>query len=485
MKKEQGVYKFKTQPYQHQLDVFLRSRDQEFFAHLLEMGTGKSKILLDEAGYLYDTGKIDSLLIMSNKGSYLNWVDTQIPLHLPDHIPRYVTYWDSNASAKHDRTYEELFKFNGGLRILVANIETLAYDRGRKFIEMFARGRCLGCIDESTSIGNPKALRTKAAMILAKTLKYRRIMTGSPIANGPLKMYSQAQFLKNGLLGHTSFYSYRNEFCILKDMVLNQGARLLKFKTVVGYKNIDKLKEKVKPWSAIITKAECLDLPPKVYETCEVELTPEQLKIYTDLRDECVAELSDGSMIAVNIVLTKLLRLQQVLCGYLPNEDEKMIKIKEKRIDRLMEILEETSGKVIIWSRFVQSIKDIAEAIGKEYGRDSVIEYYGSTSMEDRRAGVTEFQEGKARFFIGNQQTGGYGVTLTAASTVIYFANSFDLEVRLQSEDRCHRVGQTKSVTYIDLQTKNTVDEKIVKTLQAKKKISDVLMSPDGWKDLL
>ncbi len=481
---EQGIYKFKLPPYAHQLATWEASRDAEHWAYLLEMGTGKSKILLDVAAWLYDHGKIDALLVFAPKGAYMSWVDEHVPTHLPDHVPRYVAWWDAGGGAAHERTYETLWRFKG-LRVFVVNIEALAYDRGCKIATRFAQAhRCLGVIDESTTIGNPRALRTKAALRLAPLLRYRRILTGSPIANGPLKLYTQAQFLKPWLLGHGSWYSYRNEFCVLKDMTLNQGARLVQFKTVVGYKNIDRLRAKLGGWSTIITKAECLDLPAKVYETAMVELPEEQRRVYEDLRERCVAELSDGSVVTASIVLTKILRLQQVLCGYVPNEDGALVRVAERRVERLLEVVEETAGKVIVWSRFVPAIRDVCEALRKEHGRDSVVEYHGAVSTDDRRKAIERFQQGDARFFVGNQQTGGYGITLTAASTVIYYANSFDLEQRLQSEDRCHRVGLAHSVTYVDLLTSKTVDEKIAKALRDKRKLSDELMQPGAWRGL-
>lgn len=473
---------FKTVPYRHQLAVYERTRDAEHYAYLLEMGTGKSKILLDVAAWLYLQGRINALLVIAPKGVYMTWVDDQIPLHLPDEVPRYVAYWDAAGGARHERTYAGLKTFEG-LRILVANVEALAFERGRAFIAAFARAnRCLGVIDESTTIGNPKALRTKAALKLAALLPYRRILTGSPADNGPLKLYTQAQFLKPWLLGHGSWYSYRNEFCVLRDMTLNQGARLVSFKQVVGYRNLDRLKAKMAPWSVTIRKDECLDLPPKVYETRAVELSPEQRRVYDALRDQCMAELADGSVLAVNLVLTKLLRLQQVACGYAPNLDGELVATGTSRLDALLEVVGETSGKVLVWSRFVPAIRQVAAALRKEYGDTSTVEYYGDTTLDGRRDAVREFQEGAARFFVGNQQTAGYGLTLTAASTAVYYANSFDLEQRRQSEDRCHRAGLAHSVTYVDLVAKNTVDEKILKALHDKRKVAEELAAPGGWR---
>lgn len=478
-------YVFKTPPYKHQLEVWERSRDAEFFALFMDMGTGKSKVALDTAAWLYDQGKIDALFILAKKGSYMDWVDAQIPTHLPDRIPRYVAWWKAGAGARHAETYAELGRFRNGLKILVMNTEALAFDKGYAFAERFANStRCLGVLDESTAIGNPKALRTKAALRLRRFLRYRRVLTGTPAAGGVVKLYSQGEFLCQGLLGHRSFYSFRNEFCVLADMTLNVGARLLQFKRVVGPRNLPRLKERMLPWSATVRKEDCLDLPPKVYETYRVELTAEQRRVYEELRERSIAELA-GQVVTVDHVLTKLLRLQQVVCGYLPGEDGSLLSIKHGRLDALMELLEETSGKVIVWSRFVRDIEAITQALIGEHGKESVATYYGGTGQEERREALEGFQRGGVRFLVGNQQTAGYGLTLTAAATVVYYANSFDLELRLQSEDRCHRIGQTRSVTYLDLLSPGTVDEKIVKALRDKKKISDIIMSPAGWMEML
>ena len=472
-------YKFKTAPYAHQLRDFLRSRDLEAFAVLWEMGTGKSKLAIDTAAWLYDNGKIDSVLVLAYKGCYMNWIDQHLPEHLPAHVKAYAAWWDAGGGIKHERTYERLLRPSLELKILVMNVESLAYKKGAEFAARFAAPRrCLCVLDESTSIKNPKALRTKTALKLSRLFKYRRIMTGSPVTNGPLNLYSQAEFLAPYLLGHSSYYSYRAEFCTMVDMRVNN----VTFKKVVGYKNIDRLVAKMAPWSSVVKKKDCLDLPPKVYETCDVDMTPEQGKVYKDLKEKSIAELSEG-YVAPAIVLTKILRLQQVLCGFVPNEDGTIVEISENRTVRLMEVVGEASGKVIIWSRFVRSIERVAAELRKEYGPESTVTYYGATSQEARGENIRRFQEDdETRFFVGNQQTGGYGITLTAASTVVYYANSFDLEAREQSEDRCHRIGQKNSVTYVDLRTPRTVDDKIIKALREKKKISDLVLDPLGRK---
>jgi SNF2 family DNA or RNA helicase len=156
-----------------------------------------------------------------------------------------------------------------------------------------------------------------------------------------------------------------------------------------------------------------------------------------------------------------------------------MIEIKDHRLDELLDCLEESYGSTIIWSRFRYDVKRIAAALIKKYGPRSTVTYYGDTSDDDRTDAIERFQSGDARFFVGNPQTGGYGITLTAATTVVYFANSFDLAVRMQSEDRAHRIGQTQRVTYIDLIAEGTIDEQIVKALRSKMDIASVVMGEE------
>lgn len=482
-------YRFKVKPFEHQLKEWLRSRELESFAVFWEMGTGKSKLILDTAAWLYDHGKIDSLLILANKGSYLNWVDKHVPEHLPDHVKREIAWWDAGKASRKLKEIENLLRKRLCLRILAINVEALAYNKGRKLVEQFALNtRCLGVVDESTAIKNPKALRTKALLKLKKLFPYKRILTGSPAANGPLNLYSQAEFLGDWLLGHDSWYSYRAEYCNLVEMRIATHS----FKKVTGYRNLDKLARVMAPWSSTIKKEDCLDLPPKIYETCLVEMTSEQARVYQELKERSIAELSQG-VVTVELVLTKLLRLQQVLSGHVPNEEGILVELPDERLPRLMELLDEVNGKAVIWARFTRDVDRITIALNKEYGPGTAVAYHGATGGEERRIALSRFQgdsyrnlpaDDSCRFFVGNPQTGGYGITLTAASTVVYYSNSFDLEVRLQSEDRCHRAGQIKSVTYIDLCTPKTVDEKILKALREKKKISDLIMSLSGWKEL-
>ena len=217
-------------------------------------------------------------------------------------------------------------------------------------------------------------------------------------------------------------------------------------------------------------KEQCLDLPDKIYSPRYIELSKEQEKAYNDLATFAIAQL-EGQTLTVDNTMTMLLRLHQITCGYLPTDNgQPPVPLKNNRMDELLNVLEETEGKVIIWANYRYSILDIANTLRKKFGEETVVTYFGDTKDKDRQEIVKQFQDkdSPVRFFIANQQTGGYGLTLTAAHTVVYYSNNYDLEKRIQSEDRAHRIGQKNNVTYIDIICEKTVDENIVNSLRNK-----------------
>lgn len=469
-------YKFKTVPYKHQKDCFDLSYNKKFYAFLMEMGTGKSKVLLDTAAWMFDAGHINAVLIFANKGSYTNWVTNEIPAHMPEHIPIKVALWKANLNGKEQNQLDLFLKIAfDGLKIFVVNVEALAYERSFNITYNFAMThKTLSVVDESTTIKNQDAKRTKSAYRIGIISVARRIMTGSLVDNNPLDAYSQFEFLQHGCLGFTSYYSFRANFAELEQMTTRNSPR--PFKVVIGFKNIDDLRNRISQHAFIIKKIECLDLPPKVYERYEVALTEEQLKAYIELKKRAMTEI-EGQLVSVKIVLVKLLRLHQLVCGHLKDDEGIIHDIKNNRINALLEVLEEVNGQVIIWANYVEDIKDITKALISKYGNETVITYFGDTSDEERNRAKEAFLRGSdtkgIRFLVGNPQTGAYGLNLTGANTVIYYSNSFDAEKRNQSEDRAHRIGQTEKVTYIDLVAPDTIDEKILTALREKKNLAD------------
>ena len=470
-------YKFKTKPYGHQITALEKSWDKDEYAYFMEMGTGKSKVLVDNIAMLYDKGKINSALIIAPKGVYRNWFSQEIPNHLPSHIDHKTVLWTATTSKAKDKEYQQLFKIDYDLHILVMNVEAFSTKKGLEFATKFLNcHKAIMAIDESTSIKTPTAKRTKAILALGKLATYRRILTGSPVTKSPLDLYTQCNFLHEELLGFNSYYTFRNRYATMIDR--NFGGRRVQI--VGGYKRLDELSDSLKKFSYRVLKEDCLDLPEKVYIQREVELSDEQRQIYATMKSAALAQLK-GKMATAPHVLTQLMRLHQITCGHLKNDDDTITEIKNNRMVELLDVLDEVEGKVIIWANYVYDIQQIVKAISKKFGEDSIVQYYGAIPADVRQKNIERFQDSNsnARFFVGNPQTGGYGITLTAANNVIYYSNGYDLEKRLQSEDRAHRIGQKKSVTYVDFITPKTVDEKIVKALRKKMNIATEIMGEE------
>ena len=469
-------YKFKTKPYKHQLTALEKSWNKETYAYFMEMGTGKTKVLIDNMSMLYDKGKIDGALIIAPKGVVKTWYEQELPTHLPNHIENVTVLWQSNITKTQQEKLETLFEIETALHILVMNVEALSTEKGVKFASKFLNShKTLMAIDESTTIKTPTAKRTKNIVSLGKIAKYRRIMTGSPVTKNPLDLYTQCEFLDSYLLDFTSYYAFRNRYAEMKTLHMH-GRQI---QVVDKFKNLGELSDTLKLFSYRVLKEDCLDLPEKVFIKRTISLTKQQKKLYEQMKKEAIAILNGKQVTTVN-VLSQLMRLQQITCGHFTADDGSSQAIESNRIKELMNILEETEGKAIIWANYQKDVHDIVKEIKKQYGPRSVVSYYGLTPQEDRQDNIRKFQNGDAcRFLIGTPQTGGYGITLTKANTVIYYSNGYDLEKRLQSEDRAHRIGQKKSVTYVDLICEDTVDEKIVKALRKKINIASEVLGEE------
>ena len=476
-------FQFKTKPNQHQLDALQGCYDREEFALFMEMGCGKSKVVIDNFVHLFSNQKINGVLILAPKGVYDTWFSKEIPNHTPDQVDYHTVKWSNANTKKNKKALETLFEEPDRLNILIMNIEALSTKKGSEFITQFLfKRKCMFIVDESTTIKNHKAKRTINAVRLGKYAHYKRILTGSPVTKSPLDLYSQAYFLDPSLLGFSSYFSFRARYANLAD----RSARGRTFKQIVGYKNLTELNESLLKFSYRVLKKDCLDLPDKVYLKRTIQMTDQQRMIYRDLQKKAKASLSTGT-VTITHIIAQIVRLHQVSCGFVGLDGGGLTELPSQRLPELMEILEETDGKVIIWANYRHDIQKIEKELAKGYGENSVGTYHGDVVQERREEGINEFQNPNSplRFFVGNTQTGGYGITLTAAKTVIYYSNNYDLEKRLQSDDRAHRIGQTNKVTYIDIVCERTVDEKIVKSLRQKQNIAQTVLGEEKWKDWL
>lgn len=461
-----STYPFKNKPFVHQQAYLQRFWEYRVAALFADMGTGKSFMLINNVAMLYDKGKLNGFLIVAPKGVYRNWYDTEIPKHLPDHVVYRMAIWSPSPRKAEQKAMDDLFTVTEDLKILVMNVEAFSTAKGTAYAKRFLLvHNAMMAIDESTTIKTPNSARSKNTEKVGRGARYRRILTGSPVTKSPMDLYQQCAFLSDDCLNVSSYYVFQARYAVTVERQLNTHS----FKQIVGYRRLDELKEKLDRFAYRVKKEECLDLPDKLYVKREVDLTPEQIKYYNQMKAFAMAQIEGGLVSTVN-ALTQLMRLHQIVCGHVKLDDGSVIELPNKRLDELLAIVEETDGKLIIWANYRHDIEAIKLALSKEYGMNSVGMYYGDTEMDERKRVLEEFQNpnSEMRFFVGNPSTGGYGLTLTAASTMVYYSNSFDLEKRLQSEDRAHRIGQTKNVTYIDLIAVGTVDEKIVKALRAK-----------------
>lgn len=480
------MYQFKTKPYAHQMTALQESCEAEYYALFMDMGTGKSKVAIDTIGYLYSQQKINAALVIAPKGVYDNWVKGEIPTHLWDAVPRSVVRWTPSTSKKYQEELRELIKEPfAGMKIFVMNVEAFSTARGTKAGALFLQNNPnnIVIIDESTTIKNRKALRTKNILQLRKFSKYRRILTGSPVTKSPMDLFSQCMFLSEKALGHKSYYSYQNRYAVVQ----NRQIKGRSFQEIVDYRRLPELNGKLDQFSNRVLKEQCLDLPDKVYVKREVPLTDEQSKLYVQMKKLALAKLDNGELATTQSVLTQLMRLQQICCGHLVDDDGNLNTIKSSRTAELLNVCEEINGKAIIWCTYTHDIKDIERQLQSRFGQDAVATYYGETRQDIRQETVDKFQDpdDPLRFFVGQPKTGGYGITLTAAKTVIYYSNSYDLEIRWQSEDRAHRISQDQKVTYIDFVAPDTIDEKILKALKEKIHLAGQVMGEDARKWLI
>lgn len=490
------VYVYKSKPYAHQDKLFNETWSQPAYGLLWEQGCGKTKPTIDTAARLFEAGEIDALVVVAPNGVHRNWISDELPAHLPDRVKSrsMALYLQTDKMGRtpagnirpHQKELERLMAFKG-LAILTVSYDGFittkdnikdpvkrrnAPDKGREFMGKFMRARrCLMVVDESHSIKNPTALRTKTLMAARKFAPYRRILTGTPVAQGPFDLYSQMRFLDENFWaarGFPDFECFKNHFGVfqLKDF----GMRTLT-KVCVAYKNLGELHDMITAATHRLTKADALDLPPKVYSKRYYDMTAEQFKAYQDLKEVLFTELHTGAVVEAPLAIVKLLRFQQIVCGYAGDTEGNLVRLKSNpRLELLKEVVEQTEKAGIIWARFTEDVNQIMELLG-----DTAVRYDGSTSADERAIAKERFQKGEVKWFVGNQAAGATGLTLTQAKTVIYYSNSFKLVDRLQSEDRAHRIGQDEAVNYIDLVCSDSVDERIVGALRAKLDIATTI----------
>ena len=469
-----------TTPMQHQLLALDAALPRPAFGLFMEQGTGKTKVALDKAVAHFRHGEIDGILVVAPNGVHRNWTQVECPKHLPSMLDVRLAAWRSGMGKKATAEFNQIFEQRAGvMRILAMNVEALSLKGGEEIAKRFlTSGRMMMVVDESNSIKNMKARRTKAAMRLGRIAMLRLIATGTPIGERPLDLYAQLTFLKPGYLGDT-YTAFKNRYAEWRDRRLATGVM---FKELVRYVRLDELKARMAGISFQVQKRECLDLPDKVYVQRFVELGDEQSRLYRAVIQELIAEIRTNVMITTTHTLTRLVRAQQILGGFAQADNEKVITpIANAKLTALVEMIEDWGErtKAIIYARFVPELRAIADRLDAEFGPGACAKYWGEIDEEARAINEQRFHnDPRCRFFVANQTVGGRGLTLNEATQVIYYSNTFSLIDRLQSEDRPHRIGQTNKVTYTDLLVEGTLDMKIARSHAEKTAMAELFKTP-------
>lgn len=516
---------FITNPYEHQIKMVdfgmekLTKENLNGVAFLCEMGTGKTKAAIDLSRNLAWYMGVKSVLIICPLSIMGN------PKAKPENQHGWVKEVNTHSKA-------EVRVIHGTRKKRLEILEEPQKSRLCFYVINFAGARILKkelkeknfdviICDESTNIKNGQSATAKACFDLGRAVRFRIIMTGTPITQGMLDIFSQYKFMDRGITFGTSFTAFRNKYfepAVMKcpaGHVTNtqwhkdalketeEGIEVFCKKCGESYKVAKKpwdlteeekkvqmsvwkwhpkkgalnvIKDKINSRAIFFTKEECLDLPPKVYETRIVELSKEEKKQYTQMEKLLFTEIS-GEPITAKALLDKLIRLSQITSGFSKTEHGEIVEIKKpSKLKELMSVIEEVGGKFIIWCRFKHDIRRISRELEK-MGIDNVMFY---SEIKERDKAIAKFtNDPECRGFIGQPASGGIGLNLTVASTVIYYSNTYSLMERLQSEDRAHRIGTKTKVLYIDLITKDTIDEAILDAIKNKKEISDFVVH--GW----
>ena len=480
---DESGYEFKTKPFAHQLKAFILGRRNRNFAYLHEQGCGKTKVAIDDFAYNFEADLVDALVIIAPNGVHSNWIINEVPDHLPDRISRACVAYAANLTKREIEDARRLAiqkPVTRAARVFAFNVEGFVSQKAKDLLESILKHhRCMVVVDESNCIQNNSAMRTKYLTKACAKVAFKRIMTGTPLTNGVENLFSQFRFLDPNIIGYSSFFAFRAKFCIMGGFEQRQ---------IVGYRCTEELATIVDGNSHRVLKKDCLDLPEKLYKRHKFEMLPAQKKAYEAVRKGALDDLEllfgegKGQELAQELAISRLIRLQQISSGWTPHSSgETAIPICEgnnPRLEALEALLANADGKVIIWVNATGSVADIA-AIGRMIYREKLgghVEYHGSISTGDRELAISRFQRDKGiKFFLASRAACA-GLTLTAADQAMYYSNNFDLRIRLQSEDRNHRIGSEihQHILYTDIHTTG-IDEKIVKSLRAKKSVADLI----------
>lgn len=469
---------YKTTPLAHQVRALELSANCPGFAYFMGTGTGKGKVTLDDVARAYRAGEIDTLLIIAPNGKHREWVDTNpedpgdVLKHLPDDIPRVMAYYESGRTGPAARLLDAP---KDSLRILAMNIEALSHKTGVAFAHRFMAGRKVFiALDESHYISTPSAKRTRNTWALGRAARIRRTLSGTATAKQLEGLYAQYRFLDPAIIGTKTYAEFKADYCV----------EVGQFRKIVGYRNTERLFERIGPYTFQVLREDCLDLLKPVRDRLLVPLSDEQEEIYHSLRKNFLAELDGGEVVEAAHALTRLLRLQQVSSGHLTLPDGTLRELPCPRIDRLVQRIQTVEDpKVIVWARFQPDIVRIGRALAEAgIGR---VPYYGPVSAADRVRNLEQWKRSPTCRVLVASDAAATGLNLVEGTRAIFYNNSFSYAARIQKEARIHRIGQAGLVSYDDIYAPGTICERVLRVLKAKGDVAAMLTSIREIRDWL
>lgn len=467
-------------PYDHQVRAYNLGVTLPRVGYLMEMGTGKTLTALAVAARRYRDGEIRRVLVVAPLSVLAVWArEAQAMLDVPVDVRTLTGPVKKRVELLHTWRREK----QDALQIAVVNYETTW--RSGMFDALAEWDADLVIADESQRIKTPGAKQSKALHRLGDRAPYKMILTGTPITASPLDFWSQYRFLQKGIF-QTSYYAFRSHYAVLEDVRIPGRSP---FQKVIGYRNKKDLVARAHSIAYRVTKEEALDLPDTIDQTLHVTLEPKATGHYKQLTQEMLTELENGGVVTAPNILTRLLRLQQVTGGFLPDADGgDQVRVSSAKENELMELLQDRAGldpwrgKTVVFCRFRAEIAGIREQLEKE--GISYRELTGDTPGRDREQAVADFQDDPdVMVFLAQIQAAGVGLTLTAADVAVFYSTTFSYADYYQARARLHRVGQKQSVVYVHLVVPGTVDERVAQALAAKREIADDVV--DNWRAYL
>jgi superfamily II DNA or RNA helicase len=511
-------------PFAHQRECLEQGGNKFVYALLMEAGTAKSRIIIDNAAWLFDRGVITGLLVSAPNDVAAQWLEEQIPLYMPERIKVRAALWDADSKRAERLCAELLLPVAGRLHVLAVNHEAFATARAvRLFRKFLQTHRSMFVLDEAHDFSNPKAARVKAVLELGPLAPVRRILTGTPFEK-PFDLYTQFEFLDPRILGFASHFAFRHHYAVfakefvtktLRDKRTGQPVkRLIEYESLQHYQRLEELWSRVAKYSYRKALAACADLPPKLYIKLPTHLSAAQQALYEAIKAQGFALLAaaeqgkpvklldvgvlddeelieavrqGGNKITAAIKLVTTLRLQQCMGGFC-TDDERTVRCTEGKAEDIPRVQATRDyalqclagpGKVIIWAQFRAELEALA-AVMQAAGAATVM-IHGGVVGKERAEAIEAFKAPKStvRVLVAHPYTMGTGQNLQVARTLIYYSNGWRWVKREQSERRAHRVGQTGTVRVVDLQARGApLDARLLENFAQRGELVGVLM---GW----